>query len=104
MNYSGIFPFHIIIFHLYFQICVNWANFIDSESDLSHYMISVGTQPDKSVIDIVNLTQYDSNVNQACLSPVVNLQHGKTYYTTVWAFNKATKQQNVSKTSDGGKF
>jgi hypothetical protein len=23
----------------------------DSESDLSHYMISVGTQPDKSVID-----------------------------------------------------
>ena len=90
---------------IFFQICLNWADFVDSESGISHYMVSVGTELDSSVTDVVNLTRYESTVNQACLNldPEFYLHHGQTYYTTVWAFNMGAKQLNVSKTSDGCK-
>ncbi|XP_076086791.1 uncharacterized protein LOC143057371 [Mytilus galloprovincialis] len=85
------------------KICLNWKNFVDLESSISHYMISVGTELDKSITDVVNLTRYESTVTQACidLEPDSYLQHDQTYYSTVWALNSASKQQNVSKTSNG---
>lgn len=69
-------------------------------------MISVGTELDKSITDVVNLTRYESTVSQACiaLEPDSYLVHGQIYYSTVWALNSASKQQNVSKTSNGSKY
>lgn len=81
-------------------------NFIDAESGISHYLVSVGTSQDRDVTDVVSLTQYGATERVACfdLTTDLYLQHGITYYTTVWALNSASKQQNVSRTSNGSTF
>jgi hypothetical protein len=40
--------------------------------------------------------------NQACVPVSRDLEHGKTYYTIVWAYNGAITQQKVVNISNGG--
>ncbi|XP_071152144.1 uncharacterized protein, partial [Mytilus edulis] len=53
--------------------------------------------------DIANLTAYSRTTHGACveLTPENYLEHGHTYYTTVWALNGANNQKNVSAISNG---
>ncbi|KAJ8321023.1 hypothetical protein KUTeg_002610 [Tegillarca granosa] len=85
------------------SICANWENFYDPDSGIDFYMVSVGTKPLTNVTDIANLTQYDRKTHEACvhLDEKHYLKHEETCYVTVWAFNRAHKQLNVSAISDG---
>jgi hypothetical protein len=60
--------------------------FYDPESGIAFYMVSVGSVPDINVTDIANLTQYNRKTHEACVQLTTGhyLEHGKTYYTTVW--------------------
>ncbi|XP_076085507.1 uncharacterized protein LOC143056307 [Mytilus galloprovincialis] len=84
-------------------ICANWQGFFDPESGISFYMVSVGSEPLENVTDISNLTQINKKSHEACvlLQPGFYLEHGKTYYTTVWAYNGAARQLNISSISNG---
>ena len=90
--------------HVFWQICANWQGFFDPESGISYYMVSVGSEPLENVTDISNLTQVNKKSHEACvlLQPGFYLEHGKTYYTTVWAYNGAARQLNISTISNGG--
>ena len=67
-------------------------------------MVSVGSVPDINVTDIANLTQYNRKTHEACVQLTAGhyLEHGKTYYTTVWGYNGAIKQRNCVGISNGG--
>ncbi|VDH98959.1 Hypothetical predicted protein [Mytilus galloprovincialis] len=84
-------------------ICANWKGFFDPESGISFYQVSVGSEPLENVTDISNTTQVNKKSHEACvlLQPGFYLEHGKTYYTTVWAFNGAARQLNISSISNG---
>ena len=90
------------MFMLLFQICFNWVNFYDPESGISYYLVGAGTRP--GLTDVVRLTEISYKQQSACLdvSPRNVLEHGKTYYGVVWAFNGAIHQRNVSAVSNGG--
>ncbi|CAC5384518.1 unnamed protein product [Mytilus coruscus] len=84
-------------------LCANWLHFYDPESGIAFYMVSAGSLPDINVTDIANLTQYNRKTHEACvpLSTDQYLEHGKTYYTTVWAYNGAIRQRNCVGISNG---
>ncbi|VDI41391.1 Hypothetical predicted protein [Mytilus galloprovincialis] len=84
-------------------LCANWLHFYDPESGIAFYMVSAGSLPDINVTDIANLTQYNRKTHEACvpLSTGQYLEHGKTYYTTVWAYNGAIRQRNCVGISNG---
>lgn len=67
-------------------------------------MVSIGSEPLENVTDVANLTQYNRKSHEACvlLQPESYLEHGKKYYATVWAYNGAARQLNISSMSDGG--
>lgn len=67
-------------------------------------MVSASSIQDINITDIANLTQYNRKTHEACvpLSQGQYLEHGKTYYTTVWAYNGAIKQRNCVAVSNGG--
>lgn len=67
-------------------------------------MVSVGSEPLENVTDISNLTQIDRKHQKACvfLEQGSYLEHGNTYYTTVWAYNGGARQLNSSSISNGG--
>ena len=69
-------------------------------------MVSVGSENEINVTDIANLTQYNRKTHEACvqLPEGQYLEHGKTYYTTVWAYNGAIKQRNCVSISNGGLY
>lgn len=83
------------------KICFNWVNFYDPESGISYYLVGAGTRP--GLTDVVRLTEISYKQQSACLdvSPRNVLEHGKTYYGVVWAFNGAIHQRNVSAVSNG---
>ena len=87
-------------------MCANWLKFYDPESGIAFYMVSVGSVPDINVTDIANLTQYNRKTHEACVQLTTGhyLEHGKTYYTTVWGYNGAIKQRNCVGISNGGKI
>ncbi|XP_052081925.1 uncharacterized protein LOC127719726 isoform X2 [Mytilus californianus] len=84
-------------------ICANWQGFFDPESGISFYMVSVGSEPLENVTDVSNLTQVSRKLHEACvlLQQASYLEHGRIYYTTVWAFNGAARQLNISAISNG---
>ncbi|CAG2236309.1 unnamed protein product [Mytilus edulis] len=84
-------------------ICANWLHFYDPESGIGLYLVSVGSVKQINVTDIANLTEYSRTTHEACveLTPENHLEHGHTYFTTVWAFNGANNQKNVSAISNG---
>ncbi|KAL5015119.1 hypothetical protein ScPMuIL_009389 [Solemya velum] len=84
-------------------ICSNWEDFYDEESGISFYLLGVGTEPDTT--DIADLMRVDRRVHQSCveLEEENYLEHGKTYYNVLYAFNGGHKRLNVSASSDGVK-
>ncbi|CAG2251012.1 unnamed protein product [Mytilus edulis] len=84
-------------------ICANWQGFYDPESGISFYMVSIGSEPLENVTDVSNLTQVSRQLHDACvlLQEAAYLEHGRIYYTTVWAFNGAARQLNISGISNG---
>ena len=56
------------------------------------------------ITDVANLTKITRQTHETCftLKPGFYLEHGATYYTIVWAYNGAARQQNISQISDGG--
>ncbi|VDI73733.1 Hypothetical predicted protein, partial [Mytilus galloprovincialis] len=85
------------------KICGNWLHFYDPESGIGLYLVSVSSVKQINVTDIANLTEYSRTTHEACveLTPENYLKHGLTYFTTVWAFNGAINQRNVSAISNG---
>ncbi|XP_076085326.1 uncharacterized protein LOC143056125 [Mytilus galloprovincialis] len=85
------------------KICANWQGFFDPESGISFFMVSVGSEPLENVTDISNLTQIDRKHHKTCvfLEQGSYLEHGNTYYTTVWAYNGGARQLNSSSISNG---
>ncbi|CAG2214886.1 unnamed protein product [Mytilus edulis] len=85
------------------RICANWLHFYDPESGIGLYLVSVSSVKQINVTDIANLTEYSRTTHEACveLTPDKYLEHGHTYFTTVWAFNGAINQKNVSAISNG---
>ncbi|XP_076086943.1 uncharacterized protein LOC143057517 [Mytilus galloprovincialis] len=85
------------------RICSNWLHFYDPESGIGLYLVSVSSVKEINVTDIANLTEFSRTTHEACveLTPDNYLEHGHTYFTTVWAFNGANNQQNVSAISNG---
>ena len=67
--------------------------------------MGVSSIPDVNITDIANLTEISRKLHKTCVSvdPDQPLEHGNTYYTIVWAYNGAIKQQKVVSMSDGGK-
>ncbi|XP_063408918.1 uncharacterized protein LOC134692399 [Mytilus trossulus] len=85
------------------RICANWLHFYDPESGIGLYLVSVSSVKQINVTDVANLTEYSRTTHEACveLTPGSHLEHGHTYFTTVWAFNGAINQKNVSAISNG---
>ncbi|CAG2187681.1 unnamed protein product [Mytilus edulis] len=85
------------------QLCSNWHHFYDPESGIGYYMVSAGSEPEINVTDVANLTEYDRRTYEVCIELTADnyLEHGQTYYTTVWAFNAGIKIRNVSAISNG---
>ncbi|VDI67222.1 Hypothetical predicted protein [Mytilus galloprovincialis] len=85
------------------KICANWLHFYDPESGIGLYLVSVSSVKQINVTDIANLTEYSRTTHEACveLTPENYLEHGHTYFTTLWAFNGAVNQKNVSAISTG---
>ena len=83
---------------------MNWKDFYDPESGISFYMVGVGSEPFPNITDVANLTKIRRQTHETCftLKPGFYLEHGATYYTIVWAYNGAARQQNISQISDGG--
>ncbi|KAL5014713.1 hypothetical protein ScPMuIL_008983 [Solemya velum] len=84
-------------------ICSNWEDFYDEESGIAFYLLGVGTEPD--ITDVADLMRVDRRVHESCveLKEENYLEHGKTYYNVLYAFNGGHKQLNVSASSDGVK-
>ena len=58
----------------------------------------MGTKPGlQDVLTLRNLTQYEKS---ACAAAV--LEHNKTYYSTVFAYNNALNSKSTNGSSDGG--
>ena len=56
--------------------------------------------------DVANLTLYDRRTHEACvhLEPENYLEHGLTYFTTVWAYNGGLHQKYINSISNGGMY
>jgi hypothetical protein len=92
----------IKLFQLFFKLCSNWQHFYDAESGISKYMLGVSSDVNSSTTDIANLTEVSRRLHTTCVPVSRDLEHGKTYYTIVWAYNGAITQQKVVNISNGG--
>ena len=90
------------LFQLFFKLCSNWQHFYDAESGISKYMLGVSSDVNSSTTDIDNLTGVSRRLHTTCVPVSRDLEHGKTYYTIVWAYNGAITQQKVVNISNGG--
>ncbi|KAL5013969.1 hypothetical protein ScPMuIL_008239 [Solemya velum] len=82
------------------RICSNWENFYDHESGIAYYLLGVGTE--RNTTDVAELIRVDHQLHEACVILEDELlEHGKTYYNILYAFNSGHKQLNVSAASDG---
>ena len=81
--------------------CVNFDGFSDPESGISKYewCIGTGVRNDKERCNAVGNQIIDVIDHIACAK--VELIHQQTYYTTVWAHNKAHRVLKTMKSSDG---
>ena len=104
---------HVIAFEnerfsekLFFQLCANWHHFYDPESGIDFYLVSVGSEPITNMTDVANLTLYDRKTHEVCvqLEPENYLEHGLTYFTTVWAYNGGVNQRYINSISNGGMY
>ncbi|VDI54125.1 Hypothetical predicted protein [Mytilus galloprovincialis] len=85
----------------YQQLCSNWRHFYDQESGISMYMVGVSSERNINNTDIANTTEISRQTHTTCVSVNKVLEHGKTYYTIVWAYNGGIAQQKVAAISDG---
>ncbi|KAK3101942.1 hypothetical protein FSP39_007535 [Pinctada imbricata] len=85
------------------EICANWQNFYDPESGISLYMMSAGSEPLTNSTDVSSLVRLGSTIHTYCipLNDTTALQHNNVYYATIWAFNQAVVQRNISAISNG---
>lgn len=97
-------PFKCNCYYFHFQqICSNWENFYDHESGIAYYLLGVGTE--RNTTDVAELIRVDHQIHEACVILEDELlEHGKTYYNILYAFNSGHKQLNVSAASDGGNY
>ena len=97
---------HYHLHDLYFQssdliICVNFEDFYDPESGISRYEWCVGSQPN-GTCDAVAAREYNESVDVACATVTgESLLHNQTYYSTIWAWNRAHIPLFVMASSDG---
>ena len=91
--------------NLVYQICANWQNFYDPESGIALYMMSAGSEPLTNSTDVSGLVRLTGTIHSYCipLNDTMWLRHNNLYYVTIWAFNQALVQRNISTVSNGGK-
>ncbi|VDI79784.1 Hypothetical predicted protein [Mytilus galloprovincialis] len=85
----------------FLTLCSNWRHFYDQESGISMYMVGVSSERNINNTDIANTTEISRQTHTTCVSVNKDLEHGKTYYTIVWAYNGGITQQKVAAISDG---
>ncbi|KAK3101936.1 hypothetical protein FSP39_007496 [Pinctada imbricata] len=85
------------------EICANWQNFYDPESGIALYMMSAGSEPISNSTDVSGLVRLSGTAHSYCipLNDTMWLQHNNMYYVTIWAFNQAIVQRNISAVSNG---
>ncbi|XP_078575736.1 uncharacterized protein LOC144861641 [Branchiostoma floridae x Branchiostoma japonicum] len=81
------------------RVCASWKDFHDEESGIGFYMWGVGTAVD--IDDVVPFHELPHTQHAACAELNQTLQHGRTYYSTLVAFNLGHARKNVSVSSDG---
>ncbi|KAK7493737.1 hypothetical protein BaRGS_00015066 [Batillaria attramentaria] len=79
------------------EICAQWVDFHDPESNIDSYFWGVGlTEGSDDIVPFTKLTSYDK---QSCVH--VQLQHNVTYFSTVVANNKALNTKSSNASSNG---
>ncbi|XP_069118468.1 uncharacterized protein [Argopecten irradians] len=79
-------------------ICANWMDFYDPESGIAKFKWGLGTRGGRDdIVQFRNLTHHEKHICSTGLS----LEHNRTYFSTVFAYNSALNQKTVNGSSNG---
>jgi hypothetical protein len=73
---------------------ISWANFVDLESTIHFYKVSLGTTPGAGQTQ--RTTHVGTAVQFVVSEPLMTFQDGRDYYATVVAYNRAGLQTSVT--------